>query len=325
MYKNMWTQELEDTVENDKAKPLIMEMFHKYGLQVYAFVPYKNMGSGGYFMMTLDGLPYCRVNAYENYNSKLEKDELIYRYSSNFYSCKRTRSDSDGHTLTSTRIASLMKALEKKKAVPSDSSFLFGNSIVHNLCKQVGNKFDAKGYKKSLSTDEVHLLLQLAIGGLAKIKVSPEKLNEYKVLLDNYNVIDETNNAEINRITTMFSGDVYIIGVSCTDGYVIGKAKCEVSKNNRRVDDVGITSHEMVEPFRGVLSLDDYENINAIRPILTMCKVSEEIQNAGRNVFKGIAPVADAYYRDVDITTWYSNDPRENPQNMLWIAIPIEV
>jgi hypothetical protein len=325
MYKNMWTQELEDTVENDKAKPLIMEMFHKYGLQVYAFTPYRNVDSGGWFLMTLDGLPYCKVSAVEEYNSKLEKDELIYVYTSEFYRCKRARSNNDGHTLTSTRIANLIKSMEKKKAVPSDSSFLFDNTIVHNLCKQVGNRFETKGYKNNLPVEDGHILLQLAVGGLAKLKVSPEKLIEYKVLLDKYNLIDDTNKAEINRITSMFSGEVCIMGISCTKGYVIGKIKCDVSKDNKRADDIRFLSHEMVEPFRGVLNLDDYEHINEIRPVLTMCKVNKEIQKSDRALLNGMFPVADNYYKDLEIMTYYSNDPRTNPLHMLWVAIPLEV
>ena len=37
IYDRMWSQELEDAIEQDKVKPLIMELYYKYGMKVVHF------------------------------------------------------------------------------------------------------------------------------------------------------------------------------------------------------------------------------------------------------------------------------------------------
>jgi hypothetical protein len=137
IFAECYDEALENLIENDRAKPLIEEMFYQYGLKVMHSIPLLRVKYGKdvtyvsnfelatsvdvishAFILTLDGLPYCAV-----YVADLDKP--TYCYYSLFYHKDRAKYGNDDRgTLRSIHIDSLLKNIDKNKAMPCDQDII---------------------------------------------------------------------------------------------------------------------------------------------------------------------------------------------------------
>lgn len=337
IYEACYTQELDDVINSDShLKLLVEEMFYRYGLKAYAW----SGKSSSLFevkagvLMTLDGTPYCKVFVETSWDAKKEIDVLEYCYTTAFASKERGTDYQDRHTWRSSKLSALMRTLDKKKAVPTDFTNSFNNDVVRTLIELV--KDSASGtYKSTIDISRAPQIQPLLEYLIDNKPIPADKIPEYKVILDKWKQADENKNAMNNKLNTMFTNEFYIIGENKTDGYVIGSAKLislEKYEKDEPWDSNATSLFEMVKPFQRVLSLDDYEYIDEIRPMLLMFKVNlegREQRNDNKYHYDKegqISPERRFFYDDVGIVTFnVGGDAMKSDYKMLWTAIPTQV
>lgn len=310
IYEACWTQGLEDEIESaPSTKALIEEMYYRFGLKVYG----KEKGSlGREFLMTLDGLPYCKVFTEVYWNEVKEVSEITYYYYSQYYSKARGKNEDDKHTLRSTKLSKLMTTLEKNNAIMPDHSHLLTFDILTDVTLTVKRK-GVKAHKSMYDledTSKLQLLLEHAVN---KAPLEGETLKGFQVILDKWTKADHDVKQATNKMEAMFGNEFYIIGETQDEGFAIASARVTDFSNNR-------VKYELVKPFQRVMSLDDYEYIDEIRPVLTMYKLFLEGEDKHRSM--ALSPMTREYYEDLNIVTTYSGYPAGSSFIPLWTLIP---
>lgn len=310
MYEPMWTQQMEDVIERgylSQTKSLIEEMFYKYGLKVYDL---DERSERAY--MTLDGLPYCDVGA--EYNSE---GGITYFYHSVFYAKERGRSSEDRQTFYSNKLSSLMKVLEKKKAVAASTEealcFNLSGSIINQLERNIKNTNKSAW---EMDTNHMHELLKAYFGEIDRTSVSQESIVHCKSVLDQYNKADDNKRQRQERIDSFVGNGMYVIGRDAGDGYIVGKIS--VGKDSNR------TTTVVEDAFHRVRSLEESPLISNLSGAIPMIKVYFE-QRSGEFSFRGDEgsfklPVTDRYFEDIDVCTTYKTSVSRYTQ--IWMAIP---
>jgi hypothetical protein len=170
IFAECYDEALENLIEKDRAKPLIEEMFYQYGLKVMHSIPLLRVKYGkdvtytsnfelatsvdnisNAFILTLDGLPYCAVYV-------AELDKPTYCYYTLFYHKDRAKYGNDDRgTLRSIHIDSLLKNIDKNKAMPCDQDIIdYTTNQLYPLLNEmfdskkelymIGNYYGLKGY-----------------------------------------------------------------------------------------------------------------------------------------------------------------------------------
>lgn len=156
IFAECYDEALENLIEKDRAKPLIEEMYYQYGLKVMHSIPVARVKFGkeimytsnffheltdkndcsNAFILTLDGLPYCAV-----YVADLDKP--TYCYYSLFYHKDRAKYGNDDRgTLRSIHIDSLLKTIDKNKAMPCDQDII--DYTTNQMYPLLNGMFDSK-------------------------------------------------------------------------------------------------------------------------------------------------------------------------------------
>jgi len=322
IYESVWTQELEDAIESSPTKPLIMEMFHKFGLKAYArFVSDEYGGNklDNAFMMTLDGFPYCRVDVSEV--SKLDADgnEVFipqYSYRSAFYTKARSSSNGDNKTLSSIKLSSLMKTLEKNNAVPTSMEELTDKTAINGIIAQIRNKQAVRETRKNpydVNPDYIQEALASILAG-DNTAMSHDTLNHCKFILDKWQRVDQDNKTYQENMNSILGNEMHILYTDKADGIVVGKVKLELNADKDRVRSV-----DVVEPFRRYLDIHDYENFADIGGLLTMFKVHLEGLDRSR-IIKDYFYCKDDYLPDLNIASYYTDG--QSYDGGIWLCLP---
>jgi hypothetical protein len=311
IYETCWTQGLEDEIESvPNTKALIEEMYYRFGLKVYDKA--KGLGATKSFLMTLDGLPYCEVYTEMNWNTKKEADELTYCYYSQYYSKSRGSDENDRRTLRSTKLSKLMTTLEKNNAIMPDHTHLLTFDLITDATLTVRRK-GVKAHKSMYDLEDTSTLQLLLEHAVNKVPLEGETLKGFQVILDKWNKADHDVKQATDKMETMFGNEFYIIGETQEEGFAIASAKVTEFSNNK-------VKYELVKPFQRVMSLDDYEHIDEIRPVLTMYKLFLEGEDKQRMM--ALSPMTREYYEDLNIITTYSGYPAGSSYIPLWTLIP---
>jgi hypothetical protein len=277
IYDNSWSQELEDLIEKDLAKPLIMEMFYKHGLRVYdvtEFKPYEpfNEDTGSEtnynykYMMTLDGLPYCQV-----FVEKVGKDKVQYCFYSPYFEKERGKDKTDKRTVRASKISGLMRMLEKYKCVKDDPLDVIGReAITYAVTSTVNDAMrEVKNNSRYFGAKEQYAVLNAYMTGT---KLPTNKHEEIKKVFDIWHKEVETERHANEKARSLYGNEFYILAESKSHGICIGKAKINFKTDEVLMDrDVEVT-----DGFQRVASLDDLDDIDDLKPILTMYKVYME-------------------------------------------------
>lgn len=312
MYEGTWTQELEDEVENSISKPLVEEMFYKYGLTVYA----KSREFKNSFLMTMDGLPYCEVYIDKGLNIKTAEEESVYNYYSHYYTKDRGSDMDDKRTLRSTKMSKLIATIDKKEALMPDHTSLLSSSLINNATNEVRNKVKNPSERKYIGNVQIETVEKLLKHAVNKASISGEEMKEYKVILDKWNKIDDDERRAEETVNTMFGNEMYVIAETGDKGYAIASIKVTNYKQYHY-------DYEIIKPFQRVLSLDDYEYIDEIRPVLTMYKLHKEMLNKEKRSFDyELSYAQQSYFEDLGIIVSYDSFPSNTSYRPVWTFIP---
>lgn len=278
IYDNSWTQELEDLIGVDKAKPLIMEMFYKHGLRAYDVISTKDVAYDKNdemievfqhkYMMTLDGLPYCQV-----YVNELRDGKLQYCFYSPFFEKERGRDRDDKRTVRASKISGLMRMLEKYKCVQDDPLEVFGKGTFNYAVSSTVSELTkgARGNRSSLhSTEQFEILNAYMTGN----KLPTDKHEKYKKVFDIWHEEVETERHAVAKAQSLYGNEFYVIAESKAKGICIGKAKVIFKSTDSIMD----TNVEITDGFQRVASLDELTDIDDVKSFITMYKVYMESQ-----------------------------------------------
>jgi hypothetical protein len=317
IYESMWTQDLEDAVEASIAKPLVLEMFYKYGLKVISWQKsYKYNYSEGVheyldnkdcFILSLDGMPACSVMAEEitDKDNKLKTEYSVY---SKTIQKDRGRDDADRHTLRSVKLSQLIKTLEKRKIIDNLGIPLIGmvRSLLHTTSRNMEIKADIKGITSSGSEVEaIHALLKVFYGEMQKDNLSSDNVTNGKLLLDSLNKLDENNKTHIAELSRIYS-DFYLLYTDASDGYVVTKIKVTLGNDARDIISRDSDIEELTTTQR-VLRLEDHPDFADFGGTMTMFKVwlEDSANNRGYSLVKDMFPERDTYWKEFNITSYY--------------------
>jgi len=298
IYEPMWSESLEQQLKQSSALPIVEEMFYKYGLKVLGGEP-----SGQAFFLTLDGPTYCRVGMFNN----------EWFYYSKFYRKQRGRSDIDRQTLTSIKLSSLMKSLEKNNAVPSSVTEVVRYSISKKVRYQIERGIGRTG--KDLwgaDVQSVHEALRVFFGEKDKLSVSQHAVAECKKLLDQFNASDDNMRQQKDKIEEFFKDGAYAIGQDYLDGYIIAKIS---------INDDDETIYE--GPVQRVKNLTDYEGYKDMAGAVTIIRTYLESEKSRYTFVRAddsfLIPVLDKYFTDLDACCVYDRSPSTFDIN--WMVI----
>ena len=316
IYDAMWSQDLEDAIEADKAKPLIMEMYYKYGFKAYA------MSSHGYvveefdqdtntwgsthksvnkYMMTLDGLPYCQV-----YVDDMSPKKTDYCFYSPYFEKERGRDRQDKRTIRSAKISGLMRMLDKYKCVVDTPERVLGADALHyiySVTYQNLSRAARHSDKPQHPSRQQYEVLEAYMTGK---KLPTEKNEELKKLFDIWSKEVETERHALDKVKTMFGNEFYIIAESCQgEGLCIGKGKFNFIHNEMRN-----VPFEITDSFQRIKSIDEVDD--SLKTMLTMYKVWEEINTPSHYKVKDkILSHDTGYIKDLDMVITHSNHARD--------------
>jgi len=313
----MWTQDLEDAVEASITKPLVLEMFYKYGLKViswkkgmkydYENHTYKHVDDKECFILSLNGMPACSVMA-EAIIDKDNNPKTEYSIYAKTISKDRGRDEADRHTLRSVKLSQLIKTLEKRKVVDEFDKpvSLTVRSLLHTTSRNMEVKADIKGITSSGSEAEaIHALLKVFYGEMQKDNLSSDNVTNGKLLLDNLNKLDENNKTHIAELSRIYS-DFYLLYTDLSDGYVVTRIRVTLGNDTRDIISRDSDIEEVTATQR-VLKLEDHPDFANFGGTMTMFKVwlEDQTNNKGWSIVKDMFPERDVYWKEFNITSYY--------------------
>ena len=313
IYPNLWTHELEDAIEQSPTKPLVEEMFYKYGVMVMEIEQIKNQydwDTSTYrdivlqdnFIVTLNGFPmaclFTKTNdgktTYGIYSPRIKKE--------------RGSDERDRHSFTSVKLSQLMKTIEKKK-VMDEIEYPIGRSIdslifrtKNDITPSCGSKH--LGYSERIKMNAIHAMLKGYINGEPIQNLSQDLVKVSKELVDLFDKVDNNNEKHYEKLLELFSS-FYLLYTDACEGIVVGKYNVEFKR-----DEFGEISVAVIDEASGsvrVRNLEDHEDFGDFGGVLTMFKVYLDQIKDKQNykVVKDILPITDNFFEEFDISTYY--------------------
>lgn len=323
IYDACHTTQLEDDINYDADnKKLIMELNHKYGLKVFQKIEIlKNKGwgdnyayyfksdirdwregvsKGDYtevdaFLLTLDdGLPYALAWAS---NGKVH-GMTYYFYNPRFYK-EKSQNTIDHHTLRSVKLPQLIKNIKLQKAIPSKGDVITTNYVreVSDMVGNVDSILRDKNYHQ-IKDEELHLMLKVVLGQSTMNSLDDKLKTKMSETLEKMNDIDVRAGKLKESLTEVLGKEFHMLLTYGTDGYVVGRGKFNYVEHGRVDDEKPIT---YTKELKRVSSLDEYDEIDSIRHILTMqkLKLEEKGESAKEYIFKEYFYNRDEYFDDI--------------------------
>jgi len=324
IYEACYTTQLDDDINfNADNKKLIMELNHKYGLKVFQKVEIlKNKGwgdnpayyfkadirdwregvtKGDYnlidaFLLTLDdGLPYALAWAT---NGKVH-GMTYYFYNPRFYK-EKSQNTIDHHTLRSVKLPQLIKNIKMQKAIPSKADVISASYVreVSDMVGNVDNILRDKNYHP-IKDEELHHILKVVLGQSTMNIIDDNLKNKMTETLEKFNDVDVRANQLKASLTEILGREFHMLLTYGTDGYVVGRGKFNYVENGRVDDENPVT---YTKELRRVESLDEYDEIDSIRHILTMQKLKleeKDEQHREQYVVKDYFYNRDEYFDDI--------------------------
>jgi hypothetical protein len=311
------SEELEQTILNNKALPLIRELAFKYKLKVLKTIKSNDTADGGVnFVMTksegtVAGFPICEVSYISERTYKLGEESYTdcFCYYSPYFEKSRGRTDRDRRTIKIQKLASLMSTLKRMNVIPDDID-------IQNL--QVDSMRD--GYRRVASSlgrvDRDSVLESKHIQALVKnvIDGSPvptDMLHICKRQLDIYNEADRIESDKINELKRMFGTEFYAIGANRNGDMMVGTLRLDMDFKQYSPER---NEFKLVKPFKYIKSIEEAPEII---PIMTMLKVASE--GSDRDRLCGI-PSEAKFYPELDLVVDYYRYP--DLYNFVWAVTP---
>jgi hypothetical protein len=324
IYDACYTTQLDYDIDfNADNKKLIMELNHKYGLKVFQKIEIlKNKGWGDNFayyfksdirdwvdgvkkgeyteidafLLTLDdGLPYALAWAT---NGKVH-GMTYYFYNPRFYK-EKSQNTIDHHTLRSVKLPQLIKNIKLQKAIPSKGDVITTNYVreVSDMVGNVDRVLSDKNYH-NIKNEDIHDMLKVLLGQSTMNSIDDKLKTTMTETLEKMNDVDVRANNLKASLTEVLGKEFHMLLTYGTEGYVVGRAKFNYVEKGRVDDDKPII---YTQELKRVVSLDEYDEIDSIRHILTMQKLKlEEKDERDREqyVVKDYFYNRDEYFDDI--------------------------
>lgn len=315
IYANLWTQELEDAIERSPTKPLVEEMFYKYGFKVMAIEELKNQYNwdtnkyedielADNFIITTDGYPLASLF------TKSVDGTITYGIYSPRIAKERGSDDRDRRSFTSVKLSQLMKTLEKRKVV-DDIERQINTVIIPRIVERVADMVDDGsrskhiGYSEREKMESVHAFMKAYINNQPIESLPKSILEVSKELVDLFDKVDENTKAYFDRVRELFS-NFYLLYSDANDGIVISKHSVEI-KTER--EGLKISSIDETVGATRLMNLEDHEDFGDFGGVFTMFKVYLQEQQGKQEyrIHKDMFPIVDKHFKDFDISTYYRN------------------
>lgn len=311
------SEELEQTILNNKALPLIRELAFKYKLKVLKTVRASEAADGGVnFVMTksegtVAGFPIGEVSYVTERSYKLGEEMFTdyFSYYSPYFEKSRGRTDRDRRTIKIQKLASLMATLKRMDAIPDDID-------IQNL--QVDSMRD--GYRRVaanlgrvsrdtvLGVRDIEVLVKNVVNG---VPVTTDILEICKRQLDIYEKADKIESHNTDELKRMFGTEFYAIGANRNGDMMLGTLRLEMDFKQYSPER---EEFKLVKPFKRIKSIEDAPEII---PIMTMLKVVSE--GSDRDKLCGI-PSEGKFYSELDLVVDYYRYP--DLYNFVWAVTP---
>lgn len=311
IHANFNTPELAQAIDADKAKPLIMEMHKKYGLQAFHITTVGKLNNRESRDETRSPKVFCLTSPHNGllygavWADDIGNDEVRYHFFSKSFKKNRGWDYVMSRTLTSIKLSTLMRSIAKHKAVadvsPKESTVLmpFGevsdiSRIIYQTVKGVDTINRLSRSPSLLSTNAMLDLLNVYMGKKNRTQVDLEMDANIVETYDNLNQARLIEQEVTKKKNDVANREMYVIVADeSSAGYAVGKVHLNVDVGRKEV-------YKISEPFVRVADLDQYKDIDKIRPILTMFKVHTEDEVRNYRV-QDLIIKNSKYYEDVDI------------------------
>lgn len=315
IYANLWTQELEDAIERSPTKPLIEEMFYKYGFKVMAMEELKNQYNwqdnkyedlvlADNFIITTDGYPLASLF------TRIDGGKTTYGIYSPRIAKERGSDERDRRSFTSVKLSQLMKTLEKRRIV-DDIERQLNTYIIPRIVERISDKIDEGnrtkhiGYSERDKMESVHAVMKAYINNQPIESLPKSILEVSKELVDLFDKVDENTKAYFDRVRELFS-NFYLLYSDTNDGIIVSKhsAEFKTEREGLRISNVD----ETVGAVR-LMDIEDHEDFGDFGAVLTMFKVylQEQQGKTDYRIHNDMFPIIDYHFKDFDISTYYRN------------------
>lgn len=304
----MYDPKMEQALETPLLGTFTREINHKYGLKVFTV----SRSGGAIYMATPTGLPICYLSMGD------DADKPQYSLYTPWYSKARGNSNTDRHTMRSTKLSTLMTSLKKVGVIEKAMECMVNRysdqilSTKNIVSRQVGGSETKSVY--GLPAEDIHDLLKAALSDNPATEIRKLNLNSLNKVLKEYDEVDETRRKKKIEIDRMFSGACHVIGIDGSGEYIVGTFKFH--------PDNGPLKGDVIRPFKRMKNILDC-GIDDLIPTLLMFKTMastvelDSITKVGNDV---VFPVKDHYYEELEMAFYYPSSP--NSWNLQWVVTP---
>jgi hypothetical protein len=311
------SEELEQTILNNKAFPLIRELAFKYKLKVLKTVRSNDVADGGVnFVMTksegtVAGFPIGEASYISERTYKLGEESYTdcFCYYSPYFEKSRGRTDRDRRTIKIQKLASLMSTLKRMEAIPEDIDIQ--NLQVDSMrdgYRRVASSLGRVDRDSVLESKHIQALVKNVING---VPVTTDILEICKRQLDIYNEADKIESDKTNELMRMFGKEFYAIGANRNGDMMVGTLRLEMDYRQYSPER---NEFKLIKPFKYIKSIEEAPEII---PIMTMLKVASE--GSDRDRLCGI-PSEGKFYPELDLVIDYYRYP--DLYNFVWAVTP---
>jgi superoxide dismutase len=286
--KGFESDALVEQINNSPSKRLIHEIHFKYGLKVLN-------EDKGEFLMCEPSTGFAVAKVW----TATEDNETVYNYRSPYYVKERGRSTADRETIHSKKLSTLMGTIKRQEVIPT-----IGYLVQHHSeCWGRGRNIMEQSFGKTekqfnhLGAEQIHALLQKALGVSPNTKTYQLDTNICQELLDKYNKLDKIKEEKEQEVNRFFGNEFWCVGADNNGHLLVGSVKQIPTVSTQRLRD----AYQIVKPFKRVCNLDEYENL---KPIMLMMKV--HMQDKTDKFIANTIPQTSVFLSDLDMIITYS-------------------
>lgn len=293
--KGFESDALMEQINNSPSKRLIHEIHFKYGLKVLS-------EEEGKFLMCEPDTGFAVAKVW----TTTEDNETVYNYRSPFYAKERGRNTADRETIHSKKLSTLMGTIKRQEVIPT-----IGYLVQHHSeCWGRGRNIMEQSFGKTekqfnhLGAEQIHALLQKALGVSPNTKTYQLDTNICQELLDKYTKIDKIKEEKQQEVNRFFENDFWCVGADGNNHLVVGAVK-----------QIQVDKYQIVKPFKRVSNLEEYESL---KPIMLMLKV--HMQDKTDKFVADTIPQVSGFLSDLDVITAYCR--MIDSYNFVWAMTP---
>ena len=210
-------------------------------------------------------------------SSNNKSNGLTYYFFNPSYYKEKSQNTVDHHTLRSVKLPSLIQNIKKNGAIPKHEPLSY--RYIDELSDLVGNVdriLNGKSNHNLHNHECIQVMLNIIKGDTTLHDCNKEMQDKIDHAYKLMKKVDEDATNLKQSLKEKLGSEFHVILTYTHDGYVVGRAKMKYG-NDGKLDEKDWI--EYTKPLHYVKSLDDYDKIDEIRPILIMRKLKLENEN----------------------------------------------